>query len=85
MLSGSGNKAPNRFVEFDLTAIDVLLARNAKSCPWHGCEAFWRDVFIAVQTSAIGALNDPGKGVANLPQEVRIPVKISNGKVAFTH
>jgi hypothetical protein len=55
-----GSNPFDDFVDFNITAIDLFLALDAKPGPRQGGHPFWRNIFLAVQAHAIGAFGNPG-------------------------
>jgi hypothetical protein len=83
--SGCGSKPLGVLVNFDLTAIDLFLATDTESGPWHGRHAPCRDIFLTIEAHPVDTLGNPRECATDLPVKFRIPIEISNREFALAH
>src|SRR5262249_48566757 len=53
-------------------SVGPFLAGDAKSGPWHGMQTLVTNLFVALQTRAVGALSNLVQGCAHIAQEPRL-------------
>src|SRR5260370_39245784 len=58
-------------------SVRPFLAGDAESGPWHGLQTLVTNLFVALQTRAVGALSNLVQGCAHVAQEPRLTLKVA--------
>ncbi len=58
-------------------SVRPFLARDAESGPWHSMQTLVTNLFVALQTRAVGALGNLVQGCAHVAQEPRLTLEVA--------